>query len=822
MSAAGVAIMVLLLVASTSAPALAEGPVVEGVPSFGESPGCGALDGVGGPRMATTGFQLDSTPVYGPWGDFFGRTIGDVRSQLQKVYLPGQVPDDYVWVHQRALPAIQQVIDNLDAEAAAGNTYPISVYTWSFNPITIPPTTKLSYHGIGAAIDINSNTNPYSSDNILITDMIDPGADNPYWFIDAWRDAGWCWGGDWQTIKDPMHFSWMGPIHTPGYDTSAFPPLPPRVLYSNYSNIQSSPEVDYDVVFSAAATPTGPYFVVDVDADGAADVVWLREGKGGVTVLEVARARHRYTRSDAWATTATAPTDPAAPVNIADVTGDARPDLVYLLQQPDGTLALEVFPLIQHGVLQPEMVATSVPATAGDIYLFDDFDLDGASDLYVVRPGQEGMIEVWMGPDFATTAATVQADLPADSLYATGDRDFDGSADLYVLSAAGGLRIMIGADPAFGQVGSIGSGNLVLDPTGEQLFVDDLDGDGHPDLLLVDADGDLRMRRGGFSTHDPGVWFVVESEITFELPPAPVRVAGADRYATAVAASQVSHPDGADVVYVAVGTNFPDAVAAGPAAAAEGAPILLVQSNALPNQTRIELGRLAPSRVVVLGGSAAIADSVVVDIQATLPGSTITRRAGSNRYLTAVEVSKAVFGPGVGTVFVASGETFSDALVAAPSAVAAGGPLLLVPLTSLPDAVRYELERLDPARIVIVGGQASVSSSVEQQLGSIAPVERIGGANRFSVAAAVSAATYPAGAATVYVAVGTTYPDALAAGPLTGGSPGPLLLVETDSLPWVIAQELERLNPHAVVVIGGPVAVSDAVVALVASYQELL
>lgn len=808
-------IAVAFLLTPISAPrAVAEGPVSEGVPSFGESAGCGALDGVGGPRMPATGFQEDSTLVYGPWGDFFGRTIGEVRSQLEPIHLPGL--SKTLYIHERVLPAFDQMLENLAAYQPDGESYEIRSDTWSFHPVTIPPTTKLSFHGIGAAIDVNSETNPYRSDNVLITDM-------PAWFVDAWRDAGWCWGGDWQTIKDAMHFSWMGPIHTPGYDMSAYPPQPPRVSYSNYSDSPSFPEVSYDAKFGGASNGA-LHFVVDLDADGAADVVRLRQGSGGTIVLEVSRARHAYTRSVDWATTTSAPTDPTAPVTLSDVTGDARPDLVYLLEQPDGTLWLEVFPLQQGGALSAVTIGTSVPATEGAVYLFDDFDMDGMSDLYVVRPGSPGTIEVWLGPGYGSPVVSVEADLPADSQYATGDRDFDGTADLYVLASDGGLRVMIGADPSFQAVGTIAATQMGLNPTGERFFVADLDGDGHPDLLLVDADGDLRMRRGGFSTHDPGIWFVVASEIISEIisdpPPPPTRVAGADRYETAVAASTSSHPDGADVVYVALGTNFPDAIAAGAAAAIENAPILLVQQTSLPTATRAELQRLDPSLVVVLGGTAAIAEAVVAELASSVPGAAVERRWGANRYATAVEMTRAVFVSGVHTVYVVSGENFADALVTVPAAVATGSPLLLTLSGSLPSEVRAEIERLDPSRIVIVGGTSAVSATVAQALQQIAPVERISASDRYGMSAAMSAWQYPGTVTTVYVAVGTQFPDALAAGPYTSTDPGPLLLVKTDVLPTAVAQELARLGPGRVVIMGGPAAVSDAVVDQIATYQK--
>lgn len=77
----------------------------------------------------------------------------------------------------------------------------------------------------------------------------------------------------------------------------------------------------------------------------------------------------------------------------------------------------------------------------------------------------------------------------------------------------------------------------------------------------------------------------------------------------------------------------------------------------------------------------------------------------------------------------------SDALTAEPAAVKEGGPVLLSDGRALHPTVRAELERLAPARIVIVGGPISISIStdVEQELNSIPPTERIGGADRYEV-----------------------------------------------------------------------------------------
>lgn len=289
------------------------------------------------------------------------------------------------------------------------------------------------------------------------------------------------------------------------------------------------------------------------------------------------------------------------------------------------------------------------------------------------------------------------------------------------------------------------------------------------------------------------------------------RIAGTDRYATATAISQLSHPTGAAVAYLAIGTDFPDACAAGPAAAVEGAPILLTRAADLPDVTSRELKRLRPGLVVILGGPAAIGQAVVEEIRVALPTATVERRWGPDRYATAVAVSRAVFGGGVASVFVVTGRGFSDAAVAAAAAAAEHAPLLLTPSARLPDSVRAEIIRLAPARIVIAGGSIAVSEAVAAELAPIAPVTRIDGRNRYDLSARVSEFVHPGGSDTAYLAVGDRFPDALAIGPFAAADSAPVLLVGPDAVSPEVGLELDRLGVERIVVVGGPAAVSDRV-----------
>ena len=94
---------------------------------------------------------------------------------------------------------------------------------------------------------------------------------------------------------------------------------------------------------------------------------------------------------------------------------------------------------------------------------------------------------------------------------------------------------------------------------------------------------------------------------------------------------------------------------------------------------------------------------------------------------------------------------------------------------------------------------------------------RLAGANRYATAAALSQSRFSS-AATVFVATGAAFPDALAGAPAAARANAPILLTARDALPAATANELARLRPSTVVVLGGPGAVGDAVVAQLRSY----
>ena len=283
------------------------------------------------------------------------------------------------------------------------------------------------------------------------------------------------------------------------------------------------------------------------------------------------------------------------------------------------------------------------------------------------------------------------------------------------------------------------------------------------------------------------------------------RLAGPNRYATAAAVAD-TFPTGSPA-FIAWGEGPADALAGGPAAAVAGGPVLLTRTDELPEETVAALERLAPSSITVLGGTAVVAEPVEAAL-AELTDGEVTRLAGPDRYATAAAIARTFPAP-VDGVFIASGESFADALSAAQAAGLAGVPVLLTTTHEVPAPTTEALQALAPGALTVVGGTAAIADSVVLQLEDATGVvaTRLAGDSRFTTALAVARATYPEGAQRVYLADGGDFPDALAVSPLAAGGAGaapafagadpdqgdgPLVLV-TDPLPDVVRDGVVEL-----------------------------
>ncbi|TFC08836.1 cell wall-binding repeat-containing protein [Cryobacterium sp. MDB2-33-2] len=205
-------------------------------------------------------------------------------------------------------------------------------------------------------------------------------------------------------------------------------------------------------------------------------------------------------------------------------------------------------------------------------------------------------------------------------------------------------------------------------------------------------------------------------------PGAVSRVSGVDRYETSAAISASGFAPGRPVVYVASGSNFPDALSGAPVAGSQGAPMLLVPTDGIPEPIAAELTRLKPGRIVVLGGENSVGASVASQLAGFTTGvgvgdvaaaaGNVSRIAGADRFATSAAISAASFASGVPVVYLANGSNFPDALSGAAVAGDADAPILLVAADSIPAVIQAELTRLRPGKIVVLGGENSVNSAI--------------------------------------------------------------------------------------------------------------
>jgi len=265
------------------------------------------------------------------------------------------------------------------------------------------------------------------------------------------------------------------------------------------------------------------------------------------------------------------------------------------------------------------------------------------------------------------------------------------------------------------------------------------------------------------------------------------RVGDVDRYATAARLSDMFTT--ADTVFIATGTNFPDAMAAGAIAAQIEAPILLVMRDSIPQPTRSALNRFTPSRIVLLGGTAVISSAVESRLAADY--GTVIRIAGIDRFATAAGVSHWYFSDPalVDTVYLTLGTTFVDTIVAGPAATRDNAPVLLTAHDRVPEATMTEIERLTPAHIVVVGSTDTITLAVEATLADAGyVVTRLAGSSRWATAA-TAADGAPPGLGT-FVVTGENFPDGLATIPVAQGAP--ILLVRHTELSSVTAAAVAR------------------------------
>ena len=275
------------------------------------------------------------------------------------------------------------------------------------------------------------------------------------------------------------------------------------------------------------------------------------------------------------------------------------------------------------------------------------------------------------GPDrYATAAATSQAEFPTGGARAVVLARGDDYPDALVgapLAAAKNAPLLLTTGPTMPSVTQTEL-HRVLIPGGTVYIL------------------------GGTSAVPTSVAFILG-----QLGYAVVRYAGADRFATAVAVAGIlGNPS---TVFLASATNFPDALAAGPAAHVDGGAVLLTDGNAMVPWTANYLGA-HPGRVYAIGGPAAAADPSATPV------------VGADRYATAAAVADKFFTDPT-TVGIATGLNYPDALAGGAMLAREGAPLLLATASALPTSSSAYLnsQKTSVTGVQLFGGSSVLSDA---------------------------------------------------------------------------------------------------------------
>lgn len=200
-------------------------------------------------------------------------------------------------------------------------------------------------------------------------------------------------------------------------------------------------------------------------------------------------------------------------------------------------------------------------------------------------------------------------------------------------------------------------------------------------------------------------------------------------------------------------------------------------STGLSSVIMTELQRLNPQKIFLIG----LPDTLKSAVQDALPTGQIITIRGTDRYQTAVllaEEIKKKLGK-VERVVLAAGDTFPDALSAAPLAAKMGWAILLTPQAGpLPKVTADEISALGVTEGLVVGTRVKLPTQVTKVVSKV-------GTDRYDTCAQVATYAKSTGLSFKHLALakGDNYPDALVVAPYLVRDGGILLLTTQTVLP---------------------------------------
>lgn len=281
------------------------------------------------------------------------------------------------------------------------------------------------------------------------------------------------------------------------------------------------------------------------------------------------------------------------------------------------------------------------------------------------------------------------------------------------------------------------------------------------------------------------------------------RINGKNRIDTSIQIAK-SYIKSSEFAILANQNNFPDSLSATVLSKKYNAPILLTDAKTADKGLIQEIKRLQTKYFVKIGGEKSISNKVANQL---LPkGSKVRSFKGSDRYATNAEIIKEY--KDADTCIIASGENFADSLSIGAFATKNGYPIVLVQKNKINDVTKKALKNTKIKKCYIVGGENSVSKSLEKELPQV--IERIAGNDRYETSLKIADKFYK-DAKGAYLASGEVFADSLAINPIAAKFNVPLILTPKDKLPQKTLEYLEKSKIIQVAIIGGEKTVSKEI-----------
>uniref|UniRef100_A0ABS3ISM7 Cell wall-binding repeat-containing protein n=1 Tax=Bifidobacterium asteroides TaxID=1684 RepID=A0ABS3ISM7_9BIFI len=203
--------------------------------------------------------------------------------------------------------------------------------------------------------------------------------------------------------------------------------------------------------------------------------------------------------------------------------------------------------------------------------------------------------------------------------------------------------------------------------------------------------------------------------------------------------------------------------------------------------------------------------------------SVIQRLSGNDRYDTMGEIVEEAYGDtSGGTVIVASGDNFPDALASSGLSGLADAPVILTNSYRLSARADGQISHLNPTKVVVIGGKSAVSDSVvnqiEKRVAREAKIVRISGDTRRDTANEIFAqAKKQVGANwngdTAIIATGENFTDALSISAYAQKNGYPVFLSGNTGLDASTVKDIKGYGFTKIVIAGGSAAVPNSVIA---------